>query len=148
MQILLFDRNGQAGWELRIVEDRVGNPAWCPEATAEILTRLSKEEGSSLSVEMERYKGVYHFSSEGETSWCGFAKTIVEADPGRSRHRAHNILPMTPAEYPRAAKYPQYSVLSKVKIRRAFGLSIATWSEPLDDCLQALESHNEGNETF
>jgi dTDP-4-dehydrorhamnose reductase len=112
MQIPLFGRNGQAGWKLRVVDDQAGNPAWYPEVTAEILTRLSKEEGSSLSVEMERYK----------------------------------VVPITPAEYPRAAKHPQYSVLSKVKIRRAFGLTIATWSEQWDDCLQTLESHNEGND--
>jgi dTDP-4-dehydrorhamnose reductase len=125
--------------ELRIVDDQVGNPTWCgwiAEATAEILLRISLEDGPSFVSKMDRYKGVYNLSSEGEVSWFGFARAILEADPLRNEHPLPNVLPIKTEEYPAAAQRPHYSVLSKDRIRRAFNLRIPSWREQLAAFMQ------------
>jgi len=125
--------------ELRIVDDQVGNPTWCgwiAEATAEILLRISLEDGPSFVSKMNRYKGVYNLSSEGEVSWFVFARAILEADPLRNEHPMRNVLPIKTEEYPTAAKRPHYSVLSKDKIRRAFNLRIPSWREQFEAFMQ------------
>jgi dTDP-4-dehydrorhamnose reductase len=121
--------------ELRIVDDQVGNPTWCgwiAEATVGILLRISREDGPSFASKMDRYKGVYNLSSEGEVSWFEFAQAILDADPLRNEHRVRNILPIKTEDFPTAAKRPYYSVLSKDKIRRVFQLRIPSWREQFE----------------
>jgi dTDP-4-dehydrorhamnose reductase len=121
--------------ELRVVDDQVGSPTWCrwvAEATAEILLRISLEDGSSFASKMDGYKGLYNLNSEGEVSWFGFARAILEADPVRNEHRICSILPIKTEDYPTAAKRPYYSVLSKEKIRRVFHLRIPSWHEQFE----------------
>jgi dTDP-4-dehydrorhamnose reductase len=118
--------------ELRIVDDQVGNPTWCgwiAETTVEILSRISREDGSSFASKMDRCKGVYNLSSEGEVSWFGFARAILEADPLPNELRTRNLLPIKTEEFPTAAKRPHYTVLSKDKVRKVFRLEIPSWRE-------------------
>ena len=135
--------------ELRIVDDQVGNPTWCrsiAEATAQMLSGITNAGGAGFFAEMDRCKGVYNFSSEGEVSWFDFARAILESDPGRSQHRVREILPIKTAEYPTAARRPLFSVLSKEKIRRVFGISAASWRDQFAGCMQALGPIHEGHE--
>jgi dTDP-4-dehydrorhamnose reductase len=125
--------------ELRIVDDQVGNPTWCrwiAESTTEILSRISREDGSSFAAKMARHSGVYNLSSEGETTWFGFARVILDSDPLGKEHRAHALLPVKTTDYPTAAKRPLYSALSKEKVRTTFGIAIPSWREQFAFFLQ------------
>jgi dTDP-4-dehydrorhamnose reductase len=126
--------------ELRVVDDQVGNPTWCgwiAETTMLILSRISQGDGSSFASKLSACKGIYNLSSEGEVSWFGFARAILESDPLRSEHRAREILPVKTGEYPAAAVRPQYSVLLKEKVRNVFHLNIPPWRVQFDDFLRS-----------
>ncbi|MEV0228364.1 dTDP-4-dehydrorhamnose reductase [Nonomuraea sp. NPDC050786] len=84
-----------------VVDDQRGQPTWTVDL-ADYLVRLAQ---SDLP------PGVYHGTSAGETTWCGFAKeifTLLGADPGRVR-------PVPSAAYPRPARRPANSVLAHTR---------------------------------
>ncbi|NPV26677.1 MAG: dTDP-4-dehydrorhamnose reductase [Firmicutes bacterium] len=112
--------------EIRVVNDQIGAPTWCrlvAEGTAQILaqTRLN----------LHDVKGVYHITSQGETSWYGFASQIVEKafDPANRRPR---VIPIASRDYPALATRPKYSVLSTAKLQRIFNIQLPNWSIGLE----------------
>ena len=48
------------------------------------------------------------------------------------------VNPLTTAQYPTPASRPAWSVLSKEKIRRDFGVATPPWEVSLKDCLKRL----------
>jgi dTDP-4-dehydrorhamnose reductase len=129
--------------KLRIVDDQLGCPTWCrplAEATCDVLRAAGRRPGASFSAKLAGRKGLYNFSSEGEVSWFGFARAILELDPGAEKFWVHMALPVKTEEYPTPARRPRYSVLAKEKIRREFGVSIKTWRDQLVDCLQSEQN--------
>ncbi|MEV1168367.1 dTDP-4-dehydrorhamnose reductase, partial [Nonomuraea sp. NPDC049784] len=95
-----------------VVDDQRGQPTWTADL-ADYLVRLAQ---SDLS------PGVYHGTSAGETTWCGFAKEIFKllgADPERVR-------PIPSTAYPLPAKRPANSVLAHTR-----GEPIRHWRQAL-----------------
>jgi len=117
--------------ELRVVDDQVGAPTWSrmlAEVTAQVLHRLLRGE-----VDAERVSGLYHATASGETSWYGFAKTILESSGGACR-----LLPIPSSEYRSPARRPAYSVLDNAKLWETFGLALPDWRLSLAQCLEDL----------
>jgi dTDP-4-dehydrorhamnose reductase len=86
---------------LDVVDDQRGQPTWTADL-ADFLVRLAQ---SDLP------PGVYHGTSAGETTWCGFAKeifTLLGEDPGRVR-------PVPTSAHPRPARRPANSVLAHTR---------------------------------
>jgi dTDP-4-dehydrorhamnose reductase len=113
--------------ELRIVDDQVGAPTWCraiAEATAQALACTQARDAPNVS-------GTYHLSTAGSTSWCGFAKAILERS-GRSC----KVVPIASSEYPLPARRPRNSVLSNAKLNTRIGIALPDWSSALELCLQ------------
>ncbi len=84
-----------------VVDDQRGQPTWSADL-ADYLVRLAQ---SDLP------PGVYHGTSSGETTWCGFAKEIfalLGEDPGRVR-------PVPSSALSRAAVRPANSVLAHTR---------------------------------
>jgi dTDP-4-dehydrorhamnose reductase len=133
--------------ELRIVRDQIGAPTWSGEiatATARILGRvLSTRSGALAAV-----RGTYHMTAGGETNWAEFAKAILAeasslpaSDPwlaavtNGKRLVARDVVPITTAEYPTAARRPAYSVLSNARLAKTFGISLPDLREQLKSAL-------------
>ena len=115
---------------LRVVDDQTGSPTYSDlvaSATLEMLEGLY----SNGSVRRERC-GLYHVTCEGQTTWCGFTKKIVELS-GHGE-RVH-VTPITTAEYPTPAKRPAYSVLSNARLAQVFGIRLPDWQAGLRKCL-------------
>ena len=119
---------------LRVVDDQFGTPNWSrkvAEGTAGIL--------SALDDRPERLQSVaetYHLSAQGETSWCRFARAILEIvgdDPGVV---AQKVEAVTTADYPTPAKRPKHSLLDCDKLKRDLGIQLAHWKQSLGDCLR------------
>jgi dTDP-4-dehydrorhamnose reductase len=113
--------------ELRIVDDQVGAPTWCraiAEATAQALVCAQARDAPNAN-------GTYHLSTAGSTSWCGFAKAILEC-AGRSC----KVVPIPSNAYPLPARRPANSVLSNAKLNARFGITLPDWSCALKLCLQ------------
>lgn len=88
---------------LRVVSDQIGTPTYAPSLAAAIW----KLAGRSAS-------GIYHYTDSGVASWYDFAVAIQEeALEAGLLDRIVPIVPIATADYPVAARRPQYSVLDK-----------------------------------
>jgi dTDP-4-dehydrorhamnose reductase len=84
-------------------------------------------------VDARSVQGLYHLTSSGETSWCGFARAILEHSGLDCR-----ITPIPTSDYPAPAVRPAYSVLDNSKIRDAFGIQLPDWRWALQRCMDDL----------
>lgn len=129
--------------ELRVVSDQIGSPTWAgwvAGATAGILSQCWRPEDVGRMAEVS---GVYHLAAAGQTSWHGFATTIVSRlrESGDTEVAARRVTAIATSEYPTPARRPAYSVLDCGAVRDAFGVSPPDWGEQLRLC---LEDHTEG----
>lgn len=116
--------------ELKVVDDQEGTPNWArmlAEATAQILAQGAMY----LPKFVSDRSGIYNMSSQGQTSWFGFAKVILERDPCRNEHRLKRLTPISTDVYATLAKRPRYSLLDISKFKNTFGLVPTDWSWPL-----------------
>jgi dTDP-4-dehydrorhamnose reductase len=110
-------RIGRERSEVRVVDDQVGAPTSVADlavATAEILRKWQGE------------RGVYHVTSAGSVSWAGFAREIFS-----QAGIATEVVPISSAEYPVAARRPLNSRLDCGKIAAAFGVVLPEWRDGL-----------------
>jgi dTDP-4-dehydrorhamnose reductase len=118
---------------LRIVDDQYGVPNWSrtlAESTTAVLSALKSDPARS-----KQTAGVYHLSATGETTWCGFARAILESVRGEEGIKAKRVEPIATHEYPTPTKRPQRSSLDSSKLARDFGVTLPGWRECLRGCL-------------
>lgn len=119
---------------LTVVDDQTGCPTWAgwiADATTEMLTTiLDRDDPAGDS-------GVYHLSSAGSTTWCGFARAIFERF-GKSVR----VDPIATEDYPTKAERPRYSVLDTQRVQQRFGLRVPSWQEQLDACTRHAKTMN------
>lgn len=105
--------------EIGVVADQFGSPTWARDLSGAIAAVLSRPEPPA---------GIYHYTNSGETSWHEFALEIERL--GRETgllSRPCRVKALTTADYPTKTRRPAYSVLSKEKIERTFGLRPPEW---------------------
>jgi dTDP-4-dehydrorhamnose reductase len=125
--------------ELNVVYDQIGTPTYAPDLAAAILVMLNAElVGSSLAglkseKRTDKNVSIFHYTNEGVCSWYDFAQAVFEmaAIPCR-------LKPIESLAYPTPAQRPCYSLLSKARIKQAYGLQIPHWRESLAKCLPCL----------
>jgi len=117
--------------EVSVVNDQFGCPTYAPDLAAAI--------GSIIASDSRAY-GTYHFTNEGEITWYDFACAIerIGRDRGRISH-ACTVRPIRTEDYPSKAVRPQYSVLSKDKIRSALHVDVPGWEDGLARFFDRLE---------
>ncbi|TFW01498.1 dTDP-4-dehydrorhamnose reductase [Oxalobacteraceae bacterium OM1] len=135
MQRLARERN-----ELRVVDDQVGAPTWCrtiADATVHAVAMLRKR-GSETELDFDLWReqgGLYHLAAKGQTSWYGFAQTIVAH---RSLEAKPTVMPaVTPIrtqDYPLPARRPANSVLDCSRFTQTF-CNLPDWKQALHLCL-------------
>jgi len=122
--------------ELRIVDDQHGAPTWCrtiAETTAHIVARLSRPTGAGIDLEQglwQAHSGLYHLTAQGQTTWHGFAQTIVARSAIEKKPR---VTPIKTREYPLPAARPLNSVLSCERLMNTF-CSLPHWNSALRLC--------------
>ena len=119
---LTMKRLSQERDELKVVVDQIGVPSsnqFIAEQIKLIIPQLN-----------ENNTGVYHLVPDGSCSWHEFAKQIIsQANPKFNLEHLHAI---PTHEFPAKTKRPANSVLSNVKIKQTFHLSLNDWTEELD----------------
>ena len=118
---------------LRIVDDQFGVPNWSrvlAEGTVAVLSALRSDPERE-----KKMSGVYHLSATGETTWCRFARAIIESVQGEEGIKATAVEAIESGEYPTAAKRPKRSTLDSGKLAHDFGVSLSDWRECLHRCL-------------
>ncbi len=119
-------RLGNERPELRVVNDQFG----CPTYARDLADALLK---ITLLSDALKPWGIYHFSNEGEISWFDFAKEILLLKGIETP-----VHPISTAQFPTPAKRPAYSVMSKQKIIRTFGIHPKPWKQSLTECLKLI----------
>jgi len=122
--------------ELRIVADQRGAPTWCrtiADATAHIVARLSQVKNGSIELEQDLWKlhsNLYHLTAQGQTTWHGFAQTILARS---TIDRKPLVTPIKTSDYPLPAKRPLNSVLSCRRLTNLF-CRLPDWDSALNLC--------------
>ena len=122
-------RLGKERDSLNIVNDQIGTPTYARDiaiTTMSILQNLSNTNFAEY--------GIYNYSNGGVTNWADFAKTIFKLE-----NISCKVYPISTKEYNAPAERPLWSVLSKEKIMRIFGIEIPHWETSLKKCLQELK---------
>jgi len=123
-------RLGAERESISVVSDQVGSPTYAGDFAGAIVAVLrGMTEGS---------REIYHYSNEGVCSWCDFASEIM-----RQAKLPCRVLPIATVDYPTKARRPAYSVLSKEKIKRDFGLTVPDWCDGLARCFAACEKNSD-----
>jgi len=115
----------RGGETLRVASDQVG----CPTFSRDLAVAVRNLLGA-------RARGTVHFSSEGETSWFGLARYVLE----RCGLPAALLSPARTRELPYPAPRPAYGVLSKEKYRAVTGASPRPWEEAVGEYLEMIDS--------
>ena len=122
--------------ELSVVHDQVGAPtsaALIADLTAHLAMRLRQDTAFPF--------GLYHMTAGGETSWCEYARFVIE----RALHAGQplsltpaDVRPIASADYPTRARRPLNSRLDTRRFTETFGLRLPPWREGLDHILQQI----------
>ncbi|MDR1985215.1 MAG: dTDP-4-dehydrorhamnose reductase [Prevotellaceae bacterium] len=116
--------------KIKVVADQIGSPTYAEDlanAVLKIIETISKNPQNMKS-------GIYHFSNDGYCSWCDFAKEIMKLG-----NKNCLVEPISTAEYPTPAQRPQYSLLSKEKIKIDYGVDVPDWKIGLEKCINQLK---------
>lgn len=111
---------GQEKDELNVVADQHGSPTYAVDLASIIHQAIEK--GIPY--------GVYHTTNQGFTTWFDFTKLIFE-----KANISCKVNPVTTEEFPRPAKRPLNSQLSKDKILKE-GINIPSYEDALDRYLK------------
>ena len=121
--------------ELRVVADQHG----CPTSATHIARALLILAGK-IRQGVDITWGTYHFCGMPETTWHGFAETIIkEAVKLNLLDHAIPVHPITTSDYPTPARRPQNSVLDCRKIMKTFDLKLPSWQEGLTAMLASIK---------
>lgn len=104
--------------KISVVNDQKGSPTYTGDLVKMVIDLIKS--GSY---------GVYHTTNEGETTWFDFTKEIFN-----KMNLETEVLPCGSDKFPRPAKRPSYSVLSKHKIK-SVGVEVRDWHDALTDYL-------------
>ncbi len=114
--------------QLDIVDDQIGSPTSA--SSIAMATALTLRDPTD---------GLYHMTSSGKTSWCGFARRVfTQADKLGLLDNLPEINGITTSQYPTAAKRPNYSVLNCQKLKDTFDIKMPSWQTSLQLCMQNI----------
>ncbi|MBV5307233.1 MAG: dTDP-4-dehydrorhamnose reductase [Desulfobulbaceae bacterium] len=120
---------------LQVVADQRGCPTSAAHIAAALLS-IADRLGQGIDVPW----GTYHFCGMPETTWHGFAETILR-EAVRMGILAH-VIPVHPIstdQYPTPARRPQNSVLDCHKFMQTFGIQPPAWQEGLRAMLSRIK---------
>lgn len=134
-------RAARSRTSLSVVADQVGAPT--PASLLADVTALAVQQYLSGASAMPN--GVYHLAAQGETSWHGYARHIVEKLAAAGVPLAvkpEDVQPIAAADYGSAAARPANSRLDTSKLRAALNIELPDWREGVDRALAELvEGH-------
>ena len=108
---------------LKVVSDQMGTPTYARDLAVAIMHIINQKIRITQSE-------IFHYSNEGVASWYDFATEIIRLGKEKCK-----ILPVSASQYPTSAKRPQFSVLSKQKIKETFDIEVPYWRDSLAQCI-------------
>ncbi len=118
---------------LSVIDDQIGAPTG-----AELLADVSAH-AIRQAVLQPGLGGLYHLAAAGETSWCGYARHVIEqARRGGAALAVQAIEPIPSSAYPVAATRPKNSRLDTGKLSRSFNLHLPDWKSGVSRMLMEI----------
>jgi dTDP-4-dehydrorhamnose reductase len=132
--------------EVRVVNDQVGAPTSARRVAAITAQILAQAQGAPVRFFRER-GGAVHVGAAGEATWRDVAIEVFRlARESGLPAPVGQVVPITTAEYRRAAQRPLNSRLDGSRLRDRFGLEIPHWksdlAEQFDEIAAALASRS------
>lgn len=124
--------------ELSIVADQIGSP------TSARLIADTTSLGLKNVMEQKRAGSfsskIYHLTTSGFTSWCGFAEEIMRIESERLGQQLNvkSIKSIPTTDYPTPARRPINSRLSQANLERDFNIKMPDWRKTLILCLEEI----------
>ncbi|UBM26577.1 dTDP-4-dehydrorhamnose reductase [Pseudomonas sp. p1(2021b)] len=121
---------------LGVIDDQFGAPTGAEliaDVTAHAIVAVRHD--AALS-------GLYHLAAAGETTWCGYARFVLEhaAAAGVAlKVPAEAVNALTTDAYPTPAKRPANSRLDTHKLEKAFGLRLPEWQQGVARMLTEIQ---------
>ncbi|CZF77317.1 dTDP-4-dehydrorhamnose reductase [Grimontia marina] len=112
---------------VNVVIDQIGSPTYAPDLAKALLV---------IATELRvGEKEIFHFSNDGVCSWYDLACQIM-----KGLNLDCKVEPILSHEFPTKAKRPNYSVLSKTKVKDRFSIQIRHYGDALNECLENIKS--------
>jgi dTDP-4-dehydrorhamnose reductase len=106
-----------------VVHDQRGTPTYAADLAQAIISIIRSP---------KPHYGTFQFTNSGETNWHEFAVEIQKLGKASGLlSRDCDVASLSTAEYGAKVARPAYSVLSKEKISREYGLAIPEWRDAL-----------------
>jgi len=112
---------------LRVIDDQVGAPTGA-ELIADVTAHLLRQ--VHTAADASTLAGVYHLTSAGETSWCDYARFVLQQAQARGvslKAGPTQVEAIPTSAYPTPARRPLNSRLDTRKLRETFGLHLPHW---------------------
>jgi len=119
---------------LRVVADQRGTPTAAGDLAAAILAIMDRIGETGWR---DEYKGVYHATGAGETTWYGFACAIFE-EAAALGQKAPEVTAIATADWPTPARRPADSRLDCGKLAQVFGVRLPEWRVSLGPVVREL----------
>ncbi|QOE06507.1 dTDP-4-dehydrorhamnose reductase [Pseudomonas asiatica] len=109
---------------LGVIDDQHGAPTGAEliaDITAHAITATRRDPALA---------GLYHLAAAGETTWCGYARYVLEQAAALGvplKAHAEQVNSLTTDAYPTPAKRPANSRLDTHKLQQAFALNLPDW---------------------
>ncbi|MDE1905334.1 MAG: dTDP-4-dehydrorhamnose reductase [Rhodospirillales bacterium] len=119
---------------LRVVADQRGTPTAAGDLADAILVITDRISATGWQPE---YRGIFHATGSGETTWHGFA-TAIFADAAKQGYQPPEVQPIATADWPTPTRRPPDSRLDGGKLARVFGTALPPWRETLPGVVAEL----------
>lgn len=118
--------------ELKVISDQMGAPTGA-ELLADVTAHAIRHGGAS--------SGIYHLAAAGETSWCDYARFVLDFAGRKGRTlkvKAGQVQAIPTSSYPTPARRPLNSRLNTAKLQNAFGLALPHWQSGVARMLEEI----------
>ncbi|MDE1895570.1 MAG: dTDP-4-dehydrorhamnose reductase [Rhodospirillales bacterium] len=119
---------------LRVVADQRGTPTAACDLADAILVIADKISATGWQPE---YRGIFHATGGGETTWHGFATAIFQ-EAAKQGYQPPEVQPIATADWPTPTRRPPDSRLDGGKLARVFGTALPPWRETLPGVITEL----------
>ncbi len=123
---------------LRVVSDQRGTPTAADDLAAGILNIVDRIRQIGWCGE---FRGIFHATSAGETTWYGFAEAIFQ-EAEKLGYPAPELQPIATLDWPTPARRPPDSRLDCNKLQQIFDIGLPHWRATLPDVVRDLVSQS------